>query len=140
MSTAESMKAAIKMMRDTLSELGKLNEDQLRSLMDGKAKFKYYDPDELKPAKKTAASAPKKGKIPFDGAQIEEIAGYLNACRNTEEGESYLAGKKLGVAELQVLAQRLNILLQSKKKADITAAIIRGTIGAKLEAESIQRV
>ena len=45
-------KQVIDLVRKILSDLCKLGDDQIQNLLDGTAKFKYFDPNEVKPTEK----------------------------------------------------------------------------------------
>lgn len=125
-------KKLIDILRDILTDLNKLSDEQLQSLINKEAKFKYFD----------AAKTQEKGKkTSITEEKINEIVNFIKQCKSKEEAESYLNNKeqKLTVAKLQDIAKYIGVFLLSKKKPDIIKALVEMYPGARLQHEAIQR-
>ena len=70
-------KQVIDLVRKILSDLSKLDDGQIQNLLDGTAKFKYFDPNEVKPSKKK--------KEPMDESTMNMWRERLFACGNKED-------------------------------------------------------
>ena len=125
-------KKLIDILRDILTDLNKLSDEQLQSLINKEAKFKYFD----------AAKTQEKGKkTSITEEKINVIVNFIKQCKSKEEAESYLNNKeqKLTVAKLQDIAKYIGVFLLSKKKPDIIKALVEMYPGARLQHEAIQR-
>ena len=126
----------IKIIRNILSDLNKLKDEQLTALITGTAKFKYFSADELK------ASSSSKKNVGISKEKMDKIANFLEKCNNKKEAEKYIIKQKLTVLNLKELAKHIDIILDSSKtkKGEIIASLVQGTVGNRLEFASIQRV
>lgn len=129
------MKQVIQVLRDILSDLAKLDDEKLQHLLDKTAKFKYFDASEMPPTKT------KKNKVVIDGAAMNTWKEQLFACRSKDEALQYVQGLKLTNDELKTFAAFLHCgLFRAGKKEQIIAAIVNGTVMAKLNSEAIHRI
>ena len=126
-------KQVIDLVRKILSDLSKLDDGQIQNLLDGTAKFKYFDPNEVKPSKKN--------KEPMDESTMNMWRERLFACGNKEDALQYVKGLKLTNEGLKAFAAFLHCgLLGAGKKEQMITAIVNGTVMAKLNAEAIRRI
>lgn len=131
-------KQVIDLVRKILSDLCKLGDDQIQNLLDGTAKFKYFDPNEVKPTEKKKIV---KLKAAMDAPTMDAWKEHLFACQSKDEAIQYIESLPLTVANLKEFAKYLRCsLFGASKKAQIVTAIVNGTVMAKLNAEAIHRI
>ena len=127
------MKQVIQVLRDILSDLAKLNDEQLQHLLDKTAKFKYFDASEV--------TKTKKNKVTIDEPTMNTWKEQLFACKSKDEALQYVDGLKLTGEGLKTFAKFLHCgLFGASRKAQIVTAIVNGTVMAKLNAEAIHRI
>ena len=127
------MKQVIQVLRDILSDLAKLDDEKLQHLLDKTAKFKYFDANEVVKTKKN--------KVSIDEPTMNTWKEQLFACRGKEDALQYVKGLKLTNDGLKTFAAFLHCgLFGAGNKEQIIAAIVNGTVMAKLNAEAIDRI
>lgn len=129
------MKRVIQVLRDILSDLAKLDDEQLQHLLDKTAKFKYFDASEV------AKTKTKKNKATIDEPTMNTWKEQLFACKSKDEALQYVKGLKLTNEGLKAFAAFLHCgLFGAGKKEQMVAAIVNGTVMSKLNAEAIHRI
>lgn len=132
------MKQVIQVLRDILSELAKLDDAQMENLLNKTAKFKYFDPSEVKPTKTKKEPKP---KVVMDEPTMTMWREQLLACKTKEDAIRYVQGLKLTNEGLKTFAAFLHCgLFGAGKKEQMITAIVNGTVMAKLNAEAIHRI
>lgn len=132
------MKQVIQVLRDILSELAKLDNAQMENLLNKTAKFKYFDPSEVKPTKTKKEPKP---KVVMDEPTMTMWREQLLACKTKEDAIRYVQGLKLTNEGLKTFAAFLHCgLFGAGKKEQMITAIVNGTVMAKLNAEAIHRI
>lgn len=127
------MKQVIQVLRDILSDLAKLDDEKLQHLLDKTAKFKYFDASEVVKTKKN--------KVSIDEPTMNTWKEQLFACGGKEDALQYVKGLKLTNEGLKTFAAFLHCgLFGAGNKEQIIAAIVNGTVMAKLNAEAIHRI
>lgn len=105
----------------------RLEEEELKSLINGKKKIFLMDNEKRLEDKK-------KDNIHLD---IVEISNKLCLFSNKEEAIEYL--NKFKVADLKKISKEANIFIKSRsKKSEIIDRITEGTIGAKIKIEILK--
>lgn len=131
-------KQIIDVIRKILTDLSKLDDEQMQNLLSGSAKFKYFDPSEVKPAKTKKEPKP---KAVMDESTMSMWREQLFACQGKEEAIQYVESLPLTVAKLKEFAKYLRCgLFGAGKKDQIIVAIVNGTVMSKLNAEAIHRI
>lgn len=131
-------KQVIDLIRKILSDLSKLGDDQIQKLLEGTAKFKYFDSNEVKVTEKKRIV---KTKVVMDDSTMSAWKERLFACQGKDEAIQYIESLPLTVANLKEFAKYLRCsLFGASKKAQVVTAIVNGTVMAKLNAEAIHRI
>lgn len=131
-------KQVIDLVRKILLDLSKLGDDQIQNLLDGTAKFRYFDPSEVKPTKTKKEPKP---KVVMDEPTMTMWREQLLACKTKEDAIRYVQGLKLTNEGLKTFAVFLHCgLFGAGKKEQMITAIVNGTVMAKLNAEAIHRI
>ncbi|MBQ7263594.1 MAG: hypothetical protein IJR14_07715 [Synergistaceae bacterium] len=138
------MRDVVNVLRGILADLGKLDDDQLKALLDGTAKFKYYAPGEKpQPTKRSAGGGSKKPAL--DEAKMAEWKDRLFACKTKDEAVEFVNGlkvdgRKLTADQLKKWADFLPVVLLGRNKAEKVLSLVEGTVMAKLRSAVYDRI
>ena len=120
-------RGVIEILRDILTELNRLSDEQLQALIDKEATFKYSGAKKVE--KKTSISQ----------ERIDEITDFMSKCNSLEGAKLYIEERKLTIPNLRDIAKHIDITLPSKNKEIVVNTFVEIVVGARLRFESIQR-
>jgi hypothetical protein len=129
-------KKVIDAIKKILTDLGKLDDQQLEQILDGSMEFKCESPKAGK-AKRSSASGPLAEPV-FDPV-FEERKTALLACTSRAEATTYLTGLKMKVVDLKEFAKYLNLKVPASGKDAILKAIVDQTVGFRVDAQAVFR-
>jgi hypothetical protein len=119
-------KKVIDAIKKILTDLSKLDDQQLTQVIDGSAKFKCEFPK---------AESAEKSELPF-----EEYKAALLSCTSRADGMTYMESLGLRVAGLKEFAKYLDLKkVPPSGKAAILKAVVDGTIGFRLDSQATFR-
>jgi len=115
--------------RELSKEIKKLNDDSINKVVNGQAKLKLQVIEKTERQSQTTKS----------NVEIRAIAVELNSMTSNEDGMDILKERCKRKADLQMLAQHLNIPFKKRDTiAKLTEKIIESTIAYRTRAAAIQ--
>ena len=119
--------------RELSKEIKKLNDEDIAKIVGGQAELKLQIVDKTKILSQTTIS-----NVEIN-VEITDIALKLNSMTSNEEGMELLKKRCKVKADLQMLAQHLDIPFMTKDTiSQLTEKIIESTIGYRTRAAAIQ--
>jgi hypothetical protein len=137
-------KDMVKILRDILTEVGKLDDSQLLTLLSGAAKFKYINPDEIENNTRTRSTPNKKAPSSsqqVDATLFDAIRDYLKQCKSVEDAEDHIKKQKLSAPDLRALANHLGLVVGAKATIkSVIFEIVSSMVGSRLSDEGMKEI
>jgi hypothetical protein len=132
-----STKIIIDAIKKILTDLSKLDDEQLAQVVDGTLEFKC-EPTKKPSSRKSPEISQSKGA--FDKVFFEQYKEKILASTSRVSAMEYLKALNLKVAELKEFANYLELRKVPSKKEDIVKFIVDNTIGFRLDAQGYSKI
>jgi hypothetical protein len=127
-------KKIIDAIKKILTDLSKLDEQQLEQIIDGSMKFKCEFPKARGTDKTNGSSA-----TSVFAPAFKEYKTALFSCTSRTDATKYLSGLKMKVSDLKQFAKYLNLKVPASGKDAILKAVVDQTVGFRLDSQAVFR-